>query len=119
MSLRLVICWCVTAHSLGAAQGRLVQLPERVDFNFHIKPILSDRCYNCHGPDEENRQGGFRLDLRDSAYRRGGFGDASDCAGRCRGQRNPARLTSDDPSMRMPPEESKLAGDSRGDCAHP
>jgi hypothetical protein len=37
------------------------ELPEQVDFNFHIKPILSDRCFNCHGPDVENRQGGFRL----------------------------------------------------------
>jgi hypothetical protein len=26
-------------------------LPDKVDFNFHIKPILSDRCCKCHGPD--------------------------------------------------------------------
>ena len=27
-------------------------LPDVVDFNYHIKPLLSDRCFKCHGPDE-------------------------------------------------------------------
>ena len=33
-------------------------LPEVVDFNYHVKPILSDRCYQCHGPDEKTRKAG-------------------------------------------------------------
>ena len=37
-------------------------LPEIVDFNFHIKPILSDRCFTCHGPDDNARKGEVRLD---------------------------------------------------------
>jgi len=37
-------------------------LPDLVDFNFHIKPILSDRCYACHGPDDKAREGNLRLD---------------------------------------------------------
>ena len=94
---------------MGAAQGRLAQLPERVDFNFHIKPILSDRCYNCHGPDEENRQGGFRLDLRDSATGEADSGMHPIMPGDADASEILARLTSDDPSMRMPPEESKLS----------
>ncbi len=43
-------------------------LPEVVDFNFHVKPILSDRCYACHGPDEDARKGNIRLDLQESAF---------------------------------------------------
>lgn len=43
-------------------------LPEEVDFNYHIKPILSDRCYQCHGPDEKARKGGLRLDLEKYAF---------------------------------------------------
>ena len=46
------------------------QLPEKIDFNYHIKPILSDRCFVCHGPDENKREAGLRLDIRDSAYYR-------------------------------------------------
>ncbi|MEM9942124.1 MAG: DUF1553 domain-containing protein [Planctomycetota bacterium] len=33
-----------------------------------IRPILSDKCYTCHGPDEQTREGGFRFDQRDSAF---------------------------------------------------
>ncbi|RMG22555.1 MAG: hypothetical protein D6730_16240, partial [Bacteroidetes bacterium] len=42
-------------------------LPEHIDFNFHVRPILSDRCYACHGPDEEAREAELRLDLQASA----------------------------------------------------
>jgi hypothetical protein len=38
-----------------------LQLPETVDFNFHVKPILSDTCYLCHGPDIENNKAGLNL----------------------------------------------------------
>ena len=37
-------------------------LPDKVDYNRDIKPILSDNCYACHGPDEEQVKGGLRLD---------------------------------------------------------
>ena len=44
-------------------------LPEKVDFNFHIKPLLSDRCFACHGPDHKARKAGLRLDHKESAFR--------------------------------------------------
>lgn len=37
------------------------KIPDKVDFNFHIKPILSDRCFACHGPDENKREAGLAL----------------------------------------------------------
>jgi len=42
-------------------------LPDRVDFNFQVKPILSDKCFACHGPDARTRKAGLRLDVRDAA----------------------------------------------------
>jgi len=45
------------------------KLPEFVDFNFHIKPILSDRCFACHGPDVNARKGEVRLDQEAFAFK--------------------------------------------------
>ena len=43
-------------------------LPQEIDFNYHVKPILSDRCYSCHGPDEKTRKAGLRLDVESIAF---------------------------------------------------
>src|SRR5678815_540684 len=43
-------------------------LPKTVSFNFHIRPVLSDKCFKCHGPDASHRQAKLRLDIPDSAY---------------------------------------------------
>ena len=39
-----------------------------VDFTRQVRPILSNRCFACHGPDQEKQQGGLRLDEAASAY---------------------------------------------------
>ncbi len=43
-------------------------LPDRVDYNLHVKPILSDRCFACHGPDKAKQKAGLRLDTPEGAY---------------------------------------------------
>lgn len=44
-------------------------IPERISYNFDVKPILSDKCYTCHGPDPKSVEGDFRLDINDHWYR--------------------------------------------------
>ena len=44
------------------------QLPDKLDYNIHVKPILSDKCFACHGPDKNKQKAGLRLDLSDHAY---------------------------------------------------
>ncbi len=44
-------------------------LPEELDYNFHVKPILSDKCFGCHGPDAANRKAEFRLDTHQGALK--------------------------------------------------
>lgn len=44
------------------------KLPQALDFNIHVKPILSDKCFLCHGPDKGNQKAGLRLDMAEAAY---------------------------------------------------
>ncbi len=53
----------VNSQEFGISQV----LPDHIDFNFHIKPILTDRCFKCHGPDENKREAGLRLDTYEGA----------------------------------------------------
>ena len=45
------------------------QMPDTVSYNFNIRPILSDKCYKCHGPDASKRQANLRLDKPESAFK--------------------------------------------------
>src|SRR5467141_2251651 len=57
------------AGQQGAAQSPpAASLPERIDFNWHIRPILSENCFQCHGPDAKARKVNLRLDDPESAF---------------------------------------------------
>ncbi len=84
-------------------------LPEIVDFNFHVKPILSDRCFNCHGPDENTRKAGLRLDLAEEAFSTLSSGARAFVANKPERSSSVQRILSNDPEIQMPPPESNLS----------
>jgi hypothetical protein len=44
------------------------ELPDKLDYNEHVKPILSDKCFACHGPDQAKQKAGLRLDIAEMAF---------------------------------------------------
>lgn len=93
----------VTAR--GATETERAKPVERVRYGRDIRPLLSDRCFKCHGFDPKSRKAELRLDLAESAYaeRDGSHAlvpgdiDASELF---------ARITSDDPKLQMPPPDA-------------
>ena len=86
------------------------QLPEKVDFNLHVKPILSDRCFACHGPDVNKRAADLRLDIEENALAALKDEDDQFAIVPYHPKKSELyhRVTSDDPEVQMPPPESNL-----------
>jgi len=84
-------------------------LPEVVDFNYHVKPILSDRCYQCHGPDEKTRKAGLRLDVESIAFSKLESGKRAFSPGSLYKSEGARRILHDDPDLLMPPPEANLS----------
>ncbi|MGA1368691.1 MAG: DUF1549 domain-containing protein, partial [Blastocatellia bacterium] len=82
------------------------QAGAEVRFNRDIRPILSDRCFSCHGPDEKNRKAGLRLDTFEGATKdRGGYRIVA--PGRPEESELLRRVTSHEVAEVMPPPASK------------
>ncbi|MFT3825292.1 MAG: DUF1549 domain-containing protein [Chitinophagaceae bacterium] len=49
-------------------KAAMSDLPDKLDYNIHVKKILSDKCFSCHGPDAKKQKGDLRLDVAEAAY---------------------------------------------------
>jgi len=74
----------------------------KVDFSRDIRPILAQNCGSCHGADEKSREGGLRLDVRESALSKKAIVPRD-----LKASKLVARIDSNDPDRQMPPPESK------------
>src|SRR5436190_15663976 len=63
MAALMQACNSGTPDHLASAE-----LPDSVSYNFDIRPILSDKCLACHGPDANKREAGLRMDKAESAF---------------------------------------------------
>ena len=86
------------------------KIPDKVDFTFHVKPIISDRCFKCHGPDKNAIEAGLSLNTAEDAYK--ALGDKKDhfaiVPGDIERSELIKRIYSKDPNVLMPPPESNL-----------
>jgi hypothetical protein len=73
-----------------------------IDFNRQIRPILSDNCFKCHGPDDKQRKAELRLDVREGALGDGGV----IVPGQAAQSELIRRVTADDAAVRMPPAKT-------------
>jgi len=85
-------------------------IPDKISYNFDVRPILSDKCYACHGPDANKRKAELRLDIQDSAYAplketKGAFALVP---GKPEESEVFKRVSSTDPTYQMPIPESHL-----------
>jgi hypothetical protein len=109
----LILGACQTENTQSVptkAISQQPQIPDKIDFNFHVKPILSDRCFKCHGPDKNAIEGDLSLATEEAAFvalgkKKDRFAiiphlpDSSTLV---------HRIFSDDPDDIMPPPESNL-----------
>src|SRR5947209_3811072 len=92
--------------ALGGARLHGQEVKKRlIEFNRHIRPILSDNCFACHGPDKNQRKADLRLDSEADAFAdRGGY--SALVKGKPEASELFKRITRKDKSGRMPPAKT-------------
>ncbi len=98
-------CSQKTDESIDLEEG------DQISYNFHIRPILSDKCFACHGPDANKREADLRLDTEEGAFKalKESPGKFALVAGKPEQSEVYHRMLSTDPAELMPPPESNLS----------
>ncbi len=96
------------ATACGPSAPTIAGVPEKVDFNFHVRPILSDKCFSCHGPDDRARKGGLSLHTKEGAFAVLPSGHRAVVPGRTGRSELVRRILSTDPAVLMPLPSSHL-----------
>ena len=99
ISISLLLCAALPAP-VRAEQNATVS------FNRDVRPILSDKCFACHGPDEKKRDSKLRLDIREQAVKPAESGDTAIVPGKPEASQLIARVTTKDRDDRMPPSKT-------------
>ena len=98
------LSWLITFLFLSFACNQ--SFADEPDFNRDILPLLSENCFTCHGPDDNTREAGLRLDQQDSAFAELDSGERAIVPGKVDSSELIARLYSDDEDLLMPPLEN-------------
>ncbi len=120
MKKRAYLLFCVCAGvflsgMIGCGQSKSGAtadevMPDTVSYNFNIRPIFSDKCFKCHGPDANKREAGLRLDLPEEAFK--ALRDNPKAHALVAGDPSLSevflRVSTEDSTMMMPPPASNL-----------
>src|ERR1051325_8861827 len=98
----LAVC---SIGDVSAASAKRQPATEPVDFSSQIRPVISSKCFSCHGPDESSRKAKLRLDLRDEAIKER-KGTRAIAPGDPAKSELVRRITSTDPDDIMPPPKT-------------
>lgn len=106
----MAVCVIILSQACTNTDNKGDAIPKTISYNFDVRPILSDKCFACHGPDGNKRQASLRLDIADSAYlplkeTKGAFAIVP---GKPEESEMFKRVSSDDPGYQMPTPESHL-----------
>lgn len=97
--MSIAIVFTILLTSVPVTKERLVS------FNRDVRPILAEHCWECHGPDEQARQSGLRLDIREQALRPANSGVTAVIPKKPHQSELVRRIVADDSDIRMPPAE--------------
>src|SRR5688500_13319922 len=108
LSIISSIVGALTLVGLAAATPAPQKSPEsKVDFARDVRPILADKCFACHGPDDKHRMAGLRLDVREGALKKGASGKAAILPGKPAASAMVARISAKGPLQMPPPSTGK------------
>jgi hypothetical protein len=96
----------LTAAAASKEARPAMPSPAKVDFNRDIRPIFSDTCFTCHGPDDNKRKANLRLDQKELAFKPGKSGAIPIVPGKAAESELVKRVTSADDDERMPPTKT-------------
>jgi len=106
LTLFRIILFLFLVGVIGCSTKEKVQLPETVTFNKHIRPVFSQTCFVCHGPDVKNNPSKLRLDIREVAIAPVPRKDyIAIVPGKPEESEMIRRLRSEDPEVHMPPPD--------------
>jgi len=113
-SLGFVVLFCGLSGQFLHAQKPVAASPS-VDFQRVVRPILSENCFHCHGPDANTRMVDLRLDTREGVFAKRDTG-VPVMPGNLQASLVYQRITQTDPALKMPPESShKVLTDAQKD----
>jgi hypothetical protein len=102
----LALCSLVAFSAQAATKPAAPAAASTIDFNREIRPILSDNCFKCHGPDDQGRKAKLRFDRKEDPFKPAKSGDIPIVPGDPAKSKMIERITSKDPDEVMPPPKS-------------